>query len=184
MRTILEECDLGACPGTGGVCNDGAYGGCNADCTLAPFCGDGVIDPPHEVCDDGLNTTTGYAMIGCAPGCVLPPMCGDGVIDLGEQCDDGPDNLTGTQGGCSATCTLNPFCGDGIVQSEHGEGCDHGDANAPPDQVEYGGCTTLCTLGPYCGDGIRQNPPEYCDDGNNVDGDGCSAICVTEMLVE
>lgn len=33
--------------------------------------------------------------------------------------------------------------------------------------------------GYYCGDGIL-TPPEECDDGNMLDGDGCSANCTTE----
>ena len=33
-----------------------------------------------------------------------------------------------------------------------------------------------CTVGPYCGDGIKA-PWEICDDGNNVNGDGCDADC-------
>jgi cysteine-rich repeat protein len=32
---------------------------------------------------------------------------------------------------------------------------------------------------PYCGDGVV-DPNEACDDGNNVDGDGCSAVCAVE----
>jgi len=36
----------------------------------------------------------------------------------------------------------------------------------------------ICT--PLCGDG-NQDPGEQCDDGNNVDGDGCSAVCTTEQ---
>jgi len=32
----------------------------------------------------------------------------------------------------------------------------------------------------YCGDGIKQGGEE-CDDSNNVDGDGCSAICEEEV---
>ncbi len=41
-----EECDSPP--------NDGAYGGCNADCTRAPFCGDGVPNlGDGEECDDG-----------------------------------------------------------------------------------------------------------------------------------
>ncbi len=32
---------------------------------------------------------------------------------------------------------------------------------------------------PYCGDG-HLDPGEQCDDGNNVNGDGCSATCTTE----
>ena len=32
----------------------------------------------------------------------------------------------------------------------------------------------------YCGDGTMNQEAEQCDDGNNVDGDGCSATCQTE----
>ncbi len=32
---------------------------------------------------------------------------------------------------------------------------------------------------PYCGDGIL-DPGEECDDGNDIDGDGCSANCTVE----
>ncbi|HPX74742.1 MAG TPA: DUF4215 domain-containing protein, partial [Candidatus Pacearchaeota archaeon] len=37
--------------------------------------------------------------------------------------------------------------------------------------------------GPYCGDGIKQSNEE-CDDGNNVNGDGCSATCKIEETKE
>jgi fibro-slime domain-containing protein len=43
--TAPEICDLGA------AMNTGAYGGCNADCTLAPFCGDKKVQNPPEQCD-------------------------------------------------------------------------------------------------------------------------------------
>ncbi len=43
--TAPEKCDMGAAQ------NTGAYGGCKADCTLAPFCGDGHVDLPNEECD-------------------------------------------------------------------------------------------------------------------------------------
>lgn len=33
-----------------------------------------------------------------------------------------------------------------------------------------------------CGDGVLIVPDEQCDDGNNVDGDGCSANCTVEPL--
>ncbi len=32
---------------------------------------------------------------------------------------------------------------------------------------------------PYCGDG-NLDPGEQCDDGNNINGDGCSSVCRTE----
>jgi fibro-slime domain-containing protein len=52
-----EACDDGK--------NEGTYGGCEADCTLAPRCGDNVIDDPQETCDDG-NAVSGD---GCSAKC-------------------------------------------------------------------------------------------------------------------
>jgi fibro-slime domain-containing protein len=52
-----EECDNGT--------NDGSYGGCNKDCTLAARCGDGNVDEPQEQCDDG-NSVSGD---GCSAKC-------------------------------------------------------------------------------------------------------------------
>ena len=51
-----EACDLGAAN------NTGAYGGCNPDCTLAPYCGDDIVQTADgEQCDDGVNLATyGY----------------------------------------------------------------------------------------------------------------------------
>ncbi|MBN2566675.1 hypothetical protein JXB02_01150 [Candidatus Woesearchaeota archaeon] len=34
--------------------------------------------------------------------------------------------------------------------------------------------------GPFCGDGYIDQDWEQCDDGNNADGDGCSANCAIE----
>jgi fibro-slime domain-containing protein len=43
--TAPEQCDLGA------AMNTGAYGGCNPNCTLAPYCGDKIVQAPPEQCD-------------------------------------------------------------------------------------------------------------------------------------
>jgi large repetitive protein len=37
----------------------------------------------------------------------------------------------------------------------------------------------ICTGSGYCGDS-KVDAREQCDDGNNIDGDGCSASCLTE----
>jgi fibro-slime domain-containing protein len=54
--TAPEKCDLGA------AMNTGAYGGCNPDCTLAPYCGDGKVtdmeqcEPPGTaLCDSNCK---------------------------------------------------------------------------------------------------------------------------------
>lgn len=90
-----EICDDGV--------NDGRYGGCQPGCgALGPFCGDGMVEPNVEQCDDGVDLST-YNQSGCGPGCHTAPRCGDGRVDSlwGESCDDG--NLTPLDG-CSATC--------------------------------------------------------------------------------
>jgi len=35
--------------------------------------------------------------------------------------------------------------------------------------------------GPRCGDGVAQGPAEQCDDGNGLNGDGCSNTCTVEV---
>ena len=95
-----EVCDQGTLNGNG---DGSAYGACASDCTLEPFCGDGVVDASFgEICDDGLNL--GGNASSCAPGCTsMGSSCGDGVVQTGagESCDDG-NTIDGD--GCSATC--------------------------------------------------------------------------------
>lgn len=78
-------------------------------------------------------------------------VCGDEVPEGNEQCDLGGGNT-------DTPCT-----------PAYGDSCNY--------------CTTACTEvtvdGPYCGDN-DVNGPEECDDGNNDDGDGCSANCTIE----
>jgi len=137
--------------------------------------------------------------------------CGDGSVAVGEECDDGPNNLGGYNQ-CTPDCTLGPRCGDAITQDEF-EQCDYGDGM---NNGEYGGCAANCQLGPHCGDGITTDTeacddgvndngygecapgcvlgpvcgdggwqPEFeeCDDGNNTDKDGCSGGCKIELAV-
>ncbi len=96
-----ESCDLGAAN------NTGAYGTCNPDCTLAPRCGDGMVQNPPEQCDDGINLSTYGMATGCAPGCRTPPYCGDGNVDsaFGEQCDLGVNNGQPGQS-CDSNCQV------------------------------------------------------------------------------
>ena len=186
------------------VCGDGALAssetcddhnatsgdGCSADCktvepgwvcrvpgrTCVPLCGDGVITGT-EKCDDG-NANSGD---GCSSTCLVEPgyacdpvntpcvksICGNGKKESGESCDfgdltaspaTGPNGLfnglfLGDGSGCSKTCTQEPTCRSAA------------------------GVTQACT--PRCGD-ANVDPGEECDDGNQVDADGCSAMCKIE----
>jgi len=193
----------------GGQNGEGSEGGgfsCDAsdpECqTEQPGCGDGILEPTSEVCDDG-NSVPGDGCSGictvepnfdCPPTggpCVTNIVCGDGQLGGGEVCDDGNDS---DGDGCAADCqSIEPdydcsqpgepcvdlvVCGDGDVTGD--ESCD--DKGAP------GGCKDDCSgilagwiclrpgkpciVEPRCGDGVL-NLGEQCDDGNALDADGC-----------
>ena len=156
--------------------------------TVSATCGDGFVNDPSEVCDDG-NLSTGD---GCNAACLLevgepcagdtdcatnrcntaamPPVCappvgcGNGLLEAGEGCDDG-NNMNGD--GCTAACEIE----DGSPCATDGE-CASGvcDLNeAPP----------VCEPAGSCGNGAL-DIPEACDDGNTSAGDGCSAACLLE----
>ena len=152
-----EQCDLGASKNTGG------YGGCNADCTLGPYCGDGYKQS-SEQCDDGKNDGS-YGT--CSAGCVLAGYCGDATLqNPPEQCDKGSANssLAYGPGLCTAQCLPAPYCGDKIVQGEYGEKCDDGVNSGLPGscQPDCSGWVTLIS----CGNG-KLETGETCDDGAN-----------------
>ncbi len=166
-----EACDLGEDE------NTGEYGGCNEDCTLAPYCGDGDVEPGEEDCDNGTNVSTyGQGGNACAPGCVLPPRCGDEIVQGAyEACDEGEDNGAG-YGHCSATCQLGPRCGDGVTQSPQEE-CDDVRGRVVYNGTSGSACSATCQL--KCGNGVIE-AGEQCDDGEdeNTGGYGrCSGTC-------
>ena len=199
--TADEACDLGD------ALNHGAYGTCNANCTLPARCGDGATNGPEQ-CDNGTNTSTRFFSAGdCAPGCVLPPRCGDGQLQgQFEACDLGTGSNTGAYGSCNSNCTLTARCGDGVTNGP--EQCDAGAANGSGgsncnanctvrcgngqlDQGEqcddglanniggYGKCESTCTFGPRCGDAfVDTGAGETCDDGLNDGSYGhCASTC-------
>lgn len=91
-------------------------------------------------------------------------VCGDGIRTAGEQCDDG-NEVDGDC--CSSHCEItNNLCDDGI-------------ACTVADECVAG----VCVGNPItCGDGIVETEcGEQCDDGNQVNGDGCDAHCRLEV---
>jgi len=124
-----------------------------------PFCGDGF-------CNNCETCST------CPEDCGVCPIvfvCGDGEINQWwEECDDG--NLIDGDG-CSLFCKIEiqeEYCGDGFCNGEENK------INCPQD------CGNETNN--ICGDSIL-GEGEECDDGNNVDGDGCSADCKIEIVV-
>lgn len=81
----------------------------------------------------------------------------------------------------TATTTLSlSICGNALV--DVGEQCDApGETGVYSQTITGRQCNASCLFGPYCGDGILQTTfGEECDDGNNDDGDFCSALCKIE----
>ena len=115
-------------------------------------------------------------------GCV--EQCGNAYVQLScaENCDDGN---TADGDGCSNICQI-----EGGWTCTNPKGTARG--NFPP---------SVCVLTPtptpeptatptpeptatpvaaICGDGLVEDPPEECDDGNILDGDGCDSDCIIE----
>lgn len=141
-------------------------------------CGDGVVMPPSEVCDDGNNVDGD----GCSADCASDETCGNRIIDTaaGEVCDDG-NTMDGDE--CSADCSISLACGngmpDGVEECDdgnlmNGDGCENDcswtctiDADCADsdtcDGVET--CTNPSTLTSRCGAGLAPADGTMCDDG-------------------
>jgi len=146
----------------GYVCNKDGY-----DCHCVH--GDGKKCKEEE-CDDGDPDSKGCVQGKVAsgwecfnyndtPSICIEKVCGNGEVSSDEQCDDG-NTVDGD--GCSSTCKLES---DALFQ-----------CTVSPDRKEK----TICKPR-VCGDGVITDD-EQCDDGNLVDGDGCSSKCVIEKF--
>jgi cysteine-rich repeat protein len=185
---------------------------CSASCQLltqGPLsCGDDLVTA-GEQCDDGnMNDNDGCSRLCRIESWMTMgnPNCGNRTVDSGEECDDGN---TQDRDGCSDTCFWEfGALGDGIVQHALGEQCEPAISTVPCDangrfilpncgdgflnvreECDQGEensyspaaiCRPDCSRG-GCGDSIV-DPDEGCDDGNRVNGDGCSRECKTEQI--
>jgi fibro-slime domain-containing protein len=96
----------------GEVCDNGynatpylttlASDSCAPGCKLPAYCGNGTVDVPYEICDDGAGNSNAGAYGSCTTSCKQGPHCGDGIVQSPqEQCDDGNQR---SGDGCSAGC--------------------------------------------------------------------------------
>jgi cysteine-rich repeat protein len=179
--------------------------GCSNTCQLelaGAVCGNGRLEG-DEACDDG-NT---ISEDGCSAACIVElgydcaaaqpsvctPICGDGISVGDELCDGSVTNREC----CSSTCAFQYSgapCGDstnnacnrpdtcngaGTCRANfaiNGTACDDASAETKNDQCLDGVCTGA---GPDCGNGAVGGGEE-CDDGNGLNGDGCSGLCRAE----
>jgi cysteine-rich repeat protein len=105
-----------------------------------------------------------YANGSCSAFCTSDADCG-GVPGFCLQVTD-PTFFGGTTGVCMKGCSVDADCGDATLIC----GLPSGAAAGTP---------SFCVPAPVCGNG-KLETREQCDDGNTVDGDGCSSTCTIE----
>ncbi len=99
-------------------------------------------------------------------------LCGPGYVDGGLTCLDERECSSGVG---TAACSSNVASARTVCLEREGSfGC----ACEAGFSIDTEASTFRCVR--RCGDGQRA-PPELCDDGNTVDGDGCSASCDEEV---
>ncbi|MBQ8037167.1 MAG: DUF4215 domain-containing protein, partial [Proteobacteria bacterium] len=176
---VLSGCMLTAC---GDECDkDCAKADCNCDSceNKGGYCGNGNIELGEQC--DGVNFAAATCATVVGPGCTgyltcsackvdtshcacpepETKLCGNGKLDAGEQCDK--DDF-GT-----ATCESMKPGTTGKLQCK--ADC----------MLDLTGCVQAEPSDPVCGNGVIDSG-EQCDDGNKVNGDGCSADCKTEEV--
>jgi cysteine-rich repeat protein len=86
----------------------------------------------------------------------------------------------GSAGKCKAPVAPPPaaaVCGNSVVEA--GEQCDPAATASAQCPSTAKTCTATCQCVAQCGNGFVEGT-EQCDDGNNNNGDGCSAVCNIE----
>ena len=147
-------------------------------------CGDGVLRVDlGEMCDDG-NYVDGD---GCSANCEDESI----VVQAQDDRSWAYKNVN-----VSETTPYKVFMNGAfshtidVVKGTEGEICDYGIQNGVVCEPWYGWvcyyCSETCVLEEVrwfsCGDGIVYHVYEECDDGNTLNGDGCSSSCKKENI--
>lgn len=135
-------------------CGDDGCGGTCGTCEPGFECNEGTCTLVVTDCGDGICAGL-ESCSSCEVDCGQCDVCGNQELDPGEECDDGC--MAGEPGVCEA-----PF--------DDGDGCSH---------------TCYLEYEPLvCGNGVKEIANfEECDDGNDVDWDGCTDCTITEFVV-
>ena len=172
----------------------------SVECTGTRDCTDGDPCNGYETCDEDTGTCVSGAPLAdgalCGTGdprmiCVseecIESTCGDGFIDTGagesceppggDNCNDECHRVCDGPGDCpddGNPCNGTEYCDTeaGTCRSRdplaEGEGC-----GTSPRKICLGGACNESICGDGWTDGVRG---EECDDGNDVEGDGCEPV--------
>jgi len=175
-------------------CSDGnACNGTESCNTTTHRCVAGTPPANGTACDRDMNPATRDI---CRAATCVASTCGDGFVDPGggEDCEDGNSvNGDGCDNDCTYSCAVAADCSDGLV-CNGAETCNTTThrcvAGAPPpngtvcdrdmNPATRDICRAATCVASRCGDGyldMGTMPPEVCDDGNLVAGDGCEPDC-------
>ncbi|MBO7126289.1 S8 family serine peptidase [bacterium] len=121
------------------------------------------------------KTCNGYDTSTCEGGGGV--LCGNNNIDPGEVCDGDTiqcSQLAGAPENGTAKCALDCLSWD-KSGCYNGNNNDNGSGNNDSGNSSDNGGNS----NDKCGNGLI-DPGEQCDDGNRIDGDGCSGYCMKE----
>jgi len=155
-ETTCGTCQNACSPEGAIACADGDYRICIADDNGC------LIWGPDQACDQGACASTELCL-------ECFDLDQDGHNAVGAACPAGDDNCDDDPGNWTASGCANCVDNDGDL---YGADCDIGPDWDDEDDSVWGPY-------PFCGDG-DVDPGEACDDGANVDNDGCSGECDVE----
>jgi len=201
----VDSCDgSGACldnfADAGSSCGDSTAEECNAadSCDGSGACLDNFANVGSSCGDTGDECTN-------ADACDASGSCIDnGFMAAGTSCGDSEDTTCTSPDSCDGTGTCAPnhsadgtTCRPSAYSCDATETCSSGSCGDDLEEPDGTVCNDenpltegeLCTVGVCgcpaegcqfnCGDG-SEDALEECDDGNNIDGDGCSSLCTVE----
>ena len=177
---------------------------------VSAVCGNGTVEV-GETCDDNNTSSedgcssnceieSGYECTGEPSFCTLADSDGDTVLDINDNCPDlynPPDERVyideytfymvqsdtdedGIGNACDNCLNVSNPGQEDQDSDGVGDACDNCPANGNPLQVDDDGDGVGNVCDAECGNGVVEMA-EQCDDGNLVDGDGCSSICQIEQ---
>lgn len=169
---------------------------CNLTCSgRSAYCGDAKVTVPFEACDGNALTTSkaicsdGFTPCDTNSDCPSSGTCGTGGKSLSACSSQRVCVGTTDRAIVGKICTVDSDCPGGIcsrdrVTTERSMPCNvsgtlacrYGKSGAGGTEPNWGAC--LPTMS--CGNGVKDGLEE-CDDGNDVDTDGCTSSCLLNV---